>query len=136
MERIRVFFFRDSTSFSPQLSWDPNWLVLSVAQVKLGDLGLAQCSVDRERDLVAWQTNSWFFQFKGRKKRRTHYVWKSMEHTSWKMKVCFRSFSFSKGAIFRFHVSFRGSINKGGWEKVGWMFLGQFLVGTSWYRGM
>ena len=34
-------------------------LVLS-SKVKLGDLGLAQCSVDRERDLVAWQTNSCF----------------------------------------------------------------------------
>ena len=76
----RRFFFSWLTSFSLQLSRDPNWLVLSVAQVKLGDLGLAQCSVDRERDLVAWQTKS-------RKKRRTHYVWKSMEHTSWKIKM-------------------------------------------------
>ena len=30
-----------------------------------------------------------------------------------------RSFSFSKGVIFRFYVSFPGSINTGGWEQVG-----------------
>ena len=132
MERIRVFFFRDSTSFSLQLSWDPNWLVLWVAQVKLGDLGLAQCSVDRERDLVAWQTNICFL-FEGRKKLRTHYG-----GNLWNIHPAKLRWKFQNEGLFQIIFLFKGgdfqvlwgSINKGGWERVGWMFFGPISCGN------
>ena len=111
-------------------------------KVKLGDLGLAQCSVDRERDLVAWQTNSCFL-FKGRNNGENimQYVWKAMEHTSRKINMEPQNggleyhFPFQM-SDFQLLCEFSGEYKQGGMGKGrGGCFLGQFLVGTSWDMG-